>query len=117
MLQVIFIAYILVVINLSLLPTAFASSGAYADKLSHLAAYCVMGIIAYFAGNSVKTRIYLFLIILCIGFVLELFQIFIPGRHASLFDMLANILGSILGYFLAWLVSLSQRKVEVKLSC
>jgi VanZ family protein len=36
--------------------------------------------------------------------VLELFQLYIPGRSASFFDIVANTLGATMGYLVGWIV-------------
>jgi len=43
MLKLIFIAYTLLVMTLSLIPTAIGGSAMYADKLAHFIAYGGMG--------------------------------------------------------------------------
>ena len=103
MVQLIFIAYVLLVITLSLIPTAMGGSGLYSDKLAHFLAYGGMGFLAYMSLDSVKKRFYLFLLVISLGVVLEFFQLYIPGRSTSFFDIVANTLGASLGYFLGWL--------------
>jgi len=104
MLQLIFIVYILLVITISLIPTAIGGSGLYSDKLAHFLAYGGMGFLAYMSVDSVKKRFYLFLLIISLGVVLEFFQFFIPGRSASFLDVIANTIGVVSGYFAGWLV-------------
>jgi glycopeptide antibiotics resistance protein len=101
--QLIFIAYVLLVITLSLIPTAMGGSGLYSDKLAHFLAYGGMGFLAYMSVDSVKKRFYLFLLVISLGVVLEFFQLYIPGRSTSFFDIVANTLGAGLGYFLGWI--------------
>ena len=36
--------------------------------------------------------------------MLELFQLYIPGRSASFFDIVANTLGATMGYLVGWIV-------------
>jgi len=103
MLQLIFIAYVLLVIILSLIPTAALGGELHVDKIAHIIAYGIMGFLAYLSVSSVRKRFYLFFIIISLGLVLELFQLYIPGRSASFFDMIANTLGAVLGYLCAWL--------------
>ena len=74
MLKLIFIAYTLLVITLSLIPTAIGGSGMYVDKLAHFIAYGGMGFLAYISVGSVNKRVYLFLLVISLGVVLEFFQ-------------------------------------------
>ena len=103
MVQLIFIAYVLLVIALSLIPTAVGESELYSDKLAHLLAYGGMGFLAYMSVDSAKKRFYLFLLVISLGVVLEFIQSYIPGRSASFLDIVANTLGAGLGYFLGWI--------------
>lgn len=102
MLKLIFIAYTLLVITLSLIPTAIGGSGMYVDKLAHFIAYGGMGFLAYISVGSVNKRVYLFLFVISLGVVLEFFQHYIPGRSASFLDIMANTLGAISGCFVGW---------------
>lgn len=104
MVQLILISYILLVIFLSLIPTAALVSGMPSDKLAHFLAYGVMGGLAYLSVESKAKKAYLFIIIISLGAVLEVLQFFIPGRSTSFFDMIANTLGAAMGYITIWLV-------------
>ncbi|TFG76807.1 MAG: hypothetical protein E4H21_05315 [Thermodesulfobacteriales bacterium] len=53
MIQLIFTGYTLLVISLSLIPTAAVGGGLHSDKLAHFLAYGGMGFLAYI---SVKSR-------------------------------------------------------------
>jgi len=81
---------------------------AYLDKLLHLLGYALMG--ALFVRAYRRTRIggntarVVFFSILCsslYGFSDELHQYFVPARSASVFDALADVVGSALGAFAA----------------
>ena len=39
-----------------------------------------------------------------LGVVIEFFQLYIPGRSASFFDIMANTLGAIVGCFIGWIL-------------
>jgi len=104
MLKLIFIAYALLVMTFSLIPTAIGGSAMYADKLAHFIAYGGMGFLAYISVASVNKRVYLFLLVISLGVVLEFFQLYIPGRSASFVDIMANTLGVIVGYFVGWIL-------------
>jgi hypothetical protein len=104
MLKLIFIAYALLVMTFSLIPTAIGGSVMYSDKLAHFIAYGGMGFLAYISVASVNKRVYLFLLVISLGVVLEFFQLYIPGRSASFVDIMANTLGVIVGYFVGWIL-------------
>ena len=74
MIQIALIAYILLIIALSLIPTPVANSGMYSDKIAHLLAYGVMGILAFLSVKGIKMRIYLFIIVFSLGLILEIFR-------------------------------------------
>jgi VanZ family protein len=117
MIQIALFGYILLVTALSLVPTPVASSGMYSDKIAHLLAYGVMGVLAFLSAKSKMGRIYLFALIFSLGLVLEIFQNYIPGRDMSLLDILANTAGSALGYLLGWLILFSLKKDSEQISC
>ncbi len=77
--------------------------GLHVDKIAHIIAYGIMGFLAYLSVSSVRKRFYFFFIVISLGLVLELFQLYVPGRSASFFDIIANTLGAVLGYLCAWL--------------
>ncbi|MEX1000328.1 MAG: VanZ family protein [Thermodesulfobacteriota bacterium] len=104
MIQLIFAGYILLVIFLSLIPTAAIGAGMHSDKLAHFLAYGGMGFLAYISVQSRHKKVYLFIFIISLGVVLELFQLYIPGRSASFFDIVANTLGATMGYLVVWIV-------------
>ena len=76
------------------------------DKLVHLIGYTALSILIlrglYFSGKVNHTFNALFALILADGYgiVLELIQGFIPGREASVGDIMANTAGIVLGIIL-----------------
>ncbi|MBS3757356.1 MAG: VanZ family protein [Desulfobacterales bacterium] len=93
-----FTVFLLGFTYLALTPIAHRVSTLCWDKANHLAAYLCLGIladIAFLTGRKKKVK-------LCLLFLYSVFievaQHFIPGRHFSGFDMLANALGLILAY-------------------
>lgn len=104
MVQLTLIVYILLVIGLSLIPSAALGNDLQSDKLAHFIAYGVMGLLAYISVDSIRKKSYLFIFVISLGAVLELFQLYIPGRSASYSDIIANTIGASLGYFIAWIV-------------
>lgn len=105
MLQTIFIAYVLFVIVLSLIPLPSTGTAMYTDKIIHFLMYGIMGFLAYISVPSKSGRKYLLVFIVLLGAALELIQIFIPGRSASYIDLAANTAGVVFAIFLFWIYS------------
>lgn len=65
------------------------------DKVVHITAF---GIIALLAGLAcpAKPLALILLLVLCIGGADEFHQIFIPGRHAGLDDLTADLVGGLI---------------------
>ena len=84
---------------------------AFSDKLLHVLAYAVLGILFFRAYGTLPLRNNLSLLIgLSIlsaglfGLSDEIHQYFVPARNTDLWDLIADIIGSLLGVFLyqAW---------------
>lgn len=72
------------------------------DKVGHLFAY---GSLAFWTLLSFYKRSFsnsptLILLVVMYGLLMELGQLFVPGRTFSLLDLLANTLGAVLGFIL-----------------
>jgi len=73
------------------------------DKVMHLAVYCVLGFLAMGtcrAGDRRHrdTHFWQVVALVCIYGVLdEVHQYFVPGRHSDVFDVLADVIGGLLG--------------------
>ena len=106
MVQVIFIAYVLLVIFLCLIPQPAGIGIGNLDKIVHVSMYFVMGVLAYIGFNSLGKRIIIFIFMFLLGVSIELLQIYIPGRDASVYDALANAAGLALSFFLCWLYTI-----------
>ena len=98
MFQLIFIAYVIFVIAASLIPEAGTSIVVYQDKIAHLTAYFVMGVLAWTAVTTMKRKLYLLLSSVLIGVVLEFVQESVPGRSMDIADAAANTAGVVLAY-------------------
>lgn len=105
MLQTIFIAYVLFVIVLSLVPLPSTGTAVYQDKIAHFLMYGIMGFLAYISVPSEGRRKYLLVFIVLLGAALELIQVYIPGRSASYIDLVANTGGVVFVIFLSWIYS------------
>ncbi|MFB0509137.1 MAG: VanZ family protein [bacterium] len=98
--QVLLVAWIIVILLVSLIPTPEAPKlqETGIDKILHFGAYTVLGLIAQAAVG-----IHSLTIGISLGTGTELLQFFVPGRTVEFLDWLANILGLGLGigaYFL-----------------
>ena len=73
------------------------------DKLNHFAAFFVIGVLACraYPGNLNRMATIL-LALLTYGAAIEIIQIYVPGRSAEWFDLLADGVGSLCGALLAW---------------
>ena len=67
------------------------------DKLAHVAAYAVLALTGGVAFRGARRLLILGAGLLLLGLGLEIAQAFIPGRSASGYDMLANMLGIAVG--------------------
>jgi len=79
----------------------------FSDKVLHFLAYAVMGVLFYRAYQTLRLKENLRLLILLsivsaslYGISDEIHQYFVPYRDASIFDVIANILGAICGVYL-----------------
>ena len=68
----------------------------FGDKINHIVAFFVLYIVGYISLLSgYRLLIFLFLY----GITIEIIQFFTPYRTFSLFDVLANTIGLMLGFF------------------
>lgn len=85
---------------------------AYLDKVEHLLAFCVLG--AWFGAIFPGRRVWLFIALVLFGGALELLQSLTGYRSAALPDMVADIVGTVMGLLLAraglmrWLIHIDQ---------
>ncbi len=100
-----YVIYIFVITYLSLTPIEHKISVSILDwdKASHLTAYLLL---AMFVKRVHLKFSYLTCVITCFSysFVMECIQYFIPNRQFEILDMLANLLGAILGAVLYYLI-------------
>ncbi len=67
------------------------------DKVVHLLVYYIFAVFGHRALTNKRYYPYLCLGIIAYGALLELGQSYVPGRHMSAYDLLANTLGVLLG--------------------
>lgn len=77
----------------------------YFDKLVHVLIYVPLGFLFFISLKKSGFNKYVFLISFLMagiyGITDEFHQSFVPGREASLFDVVADFVGAFLGSFLA----------------
>jgi len=95
--------YVLIITYFSLTTIEHTISKSVWDKASHFIAYLILVILI----RMVHVRFnYLTCVITCFSysFIIECIQYFIPDRNFSILDMLANLLGTVLGVIIYYLV-------------
>ena len=98
------------------IPTIFGVS----DKIKHFGAYFVLAILLNFTLYiqnrfpllSKKSMLFTFLITLFYGLFDEVHQIFIPGRAFDWWDLVADIIGSVLGILLVKFI-ISENSINI----
>ena len=91
-----YILYVFIVTYFSLTPIEHKISESIWDKAAHFTAYLFLVMFV----RKVHIRFnYLTCVVICCSysFIIECIQYFIPDRMFDLLDMLANVLGAILG--------------------
>ena len=99
-----YVLYVLIITYFSLTPIEHKISTSIWDKASHFIAYLILVILI----RMVHVRFnYLTCVITCFSysFIIECIQYFIPDRYFSILDMLANLLGTVLGAIIYYLIS------------
>ena len=85
---------------------------ALSDKLMHVLAYAIMGILFFRAYGTLPVKNNLSLLTglsivsaSLFGLSDEIHQYFVPGRSAELWDLIADVIGSLSGVFIyrAWM--------------
>ena len=82
------------------------------DKIKHFGAYFVLAFLLSFTLYvqkrfpilSKRALLFTFIITLFYGIFDEVHQIFIPGRYFDWWDLLADIIGSVIGIFLVKII-------------
>ena len=95
MLRIAFYGTGALVAALSLVPSASLPPTSIGDKVEHVIAYGVLGLLGAAGSTRGVTRVILGLV--AFGIAIELLQTFSPGRSPDLLDVVADIVGSGLG--------------------
>lgn len=97
-------AGVLMLIVLSLIPQASIAeieTGFGKDKLARVFVFLVLAFFPAAFFSPVRLGLMMSTSIAPLGFLLELAQRYVPGRHFSPGDMIANNIGAVVGIFLA----------------
>jgi len=97
--------YWIILFILTSLPSNKVPSVGINDKLEHFGAYLVLSLLlnlAFRFQNKIKLfsnrpNLYSFLFVFVYGVFDELHQALIPGRDCNIFDLIADLIGSLLG--------------------
>lgn len=93
---------IVVVSYLALTPTPLEGSESALDKVGHFMAFTALAFSGYLAIPSSRgTRTTLLFGLLAYGGLIEVLQLFVPGRSAEWGDLLADGIGIVVGIGLA----------------
>jgi VanZ family protein len=76
----------------------------FSDKVEHLVAFLALGVVTSLIAPRLLSWARLSAVVVTYAAVLELGQIFVPGRVASLADLTASAAGALLGVTLVFLV-------------
>ena len=63
------------------------------DKFTHAFVFCLLSLSLGWRANGYRTLVAIFIGLFLVGCGIELAQTFVPHRHASLSDVLANVVG------------------------
>jgi len=89
---------------LSLLPPKSALNLENKDKLSHFFAYFILSLNAFLLRRISWGKNWIIFVLIGYGFFLEWIQGFVPGRESSMLDGIANSIGVIFGFLVAFLI-------------
>ena len=90
---------------LALTPQPPASIDLGWDKLNHLSAFAAMAFAGFFSfPDSVRQRVAMLFVLMAYGGLIEIVQLYIPGRTGEWADLLADSLGIGIGAAMAMLI-------------
>lgn len=91
----------LTVAVLSLLPQELMPNVDVGDKIQHLTAYLCLALVGGTAFPGRRQQLAVGLGLFAFGIGIEFIQAFVPGRFASVGDVVANTIGVVLGLSIA----------------
>ena len=101
-LKVSFAIGVLAVTWLSLTPKAALPSIEVSDKLVHLVAYAALGLSGGLGFSRPRSWLLIGAGLITLGCLLEVAQLVVSGRSASIADAFANGIGVVVGLVAAW---------------
>ena len=96
------------ILVVSLIPLAPLPAGS--DKLLHGLAFALVSVLTFLAFGRKKTVLIALGVVVVVGFVSEGGQMFVPGRYASILDLLADMIGIVLGIPLGRIAAAGMKK-------
>jgi VanZ family protein len=101
--RVLLVLLMAVITLLALMPVPPKAAGVGWDKANHLLAFGALAVCAVFGFRGRRTALWLVLAALAAyGGLIELLQQLVPNREAEWADLLADLVGIVLGALLAW---------------
>jgi VanZ family protein len=94
---------------LSLVPGHALPSSQISDKVEHFLTYAALGLIGVATARNGHRATCTILGIIAFGAVIEVLQMFSPGRYAEIGDALANAAGALIGGAIA--IALRRRRI------
>lgn len=112
--------YWIVIFILTSIPAESVPAVGVGDKLQHILAYCVLAMLLYLTliiQNKfplLKRNAIAFSIIILFGYGVldELHQLLIPGRSGEVMDLVADVVGGIIGLIIVRLIVLNHKAQE-----
>jgi VanZ family protein len=91
----IFVVWMVFLTVASLLPRGGVGLGETWDKVVHFGAYFITSLLFYYVFRSRFERADIYAVLFAFGYgvILEVAQLFVPGRSCSLKDLMANFSG------------------------
>jgi len=116
------VLYWCVLLVLTSIPGKYAPNIGVSDKIEHSGAYLVLAVLVnftYMFQRKIpefykKPVIFTFFTIVFYGLVDEIHQMFIPGRMADVRDLIADVIGGIVGILIVQLIKKINWQGEVE---
>ena len=90
--RLLFASSILGLMILSIAPLSDLDTLSLNDKLIHIVAFLYLGIISILSKFEID-KIYLFILLISYGLLIEIAQTFLPYRYFEINDLLADLIG------------------------
>lgn len=96
-----FCALVLAVCVASLLPQEDSVPLGHFDKLAHAGAYALTAFVGVLGARTRRGWLTVAAMTLALGVLMEVLQSYVPGRSASIGDLIADVVGVMAGIWLA----------------